>query len=1120
MKKEGSEKAEQTGGGPSFVQQAAWWRRDWGAWLQKRREPLELMNELWKRLPDYPTSLGSLAATSMRKGVPPEGKPSKQRGDDLLPLDPKGVGEVLGNVDPQLVGAVQLVVNTLNYLALGVQEVVSFPEFPAKPYTKGQIATVKMLGDRVATMGRSEECCPNFDEAGLQLATAKFDYMGEPIMPMEDLIADKVIAAWPKIGEAAVQDAVDLVPPALREVLLDPERALKPLHEWPSVPPSSRVRASDEEWSKIVAAGAARGLMVGIAPEEVFRTTDGHPVLNGAGAVKKLKSVGGETKELQRFISNLIPSNLFQNRLDGDDRLLPYLGQLTLLEQGPEEEWLVDSEDFTSCFNLFRLPPCWRKYMAFGKEVDASIFGGPPGKKVFPAMNVLPMGWLSSVAVIQSIVRTLVFVEAGVPYSSEVAKTRELPDDDDLTVIYLDSFDELRRIDSGCREVLENEASERHKSFLRVCEKRGLPLNAGKRLVAATRGSLQGGELDGRKGFYKLAEDKQRSLIGLGASLLAKDKWREFDVRHFVGKATFGMCFRRPLFAIFQNIFDELTRPGGEALFEPRNAAFIEVVMVISVTPLMCTNLRAEIDPEISVTDASPSGGGAAVATQFRRMPETEEHDGRDCFECGASINPQYRYPCPSGCGVALCSLKCTWAHRDPTHPAEKDCLRRLWHLPRFGERFAGRRAPLTHAIALQGGLEVQLPYDIHYGNDMFTDRGREELQNLCSDPQLVSEHWAPECRLFSKARGRPITLRDGTVIKGPQPVRDRAHVMGFPWLSGEMKSRLRQSNNMALKALKRGEGAQRQHLYWTLEHPYGSWLWEFTIIKRLEEQAAFDHAVGSHCCWGGTREKWYSFFGNLPTLPQFLHKDCPGHAGLQGYEVEQREDGTLHYPTEEEAEYPWELCVAYAQALKAQLQADGVFERVHFEERAKWYQAELEQSTARLAAPEVAPAAAAILARWESSMLPGHEKQHLKNLLRSATYRGSDVRLFAELSEEDSKAWHELPYPALRWEWKTVMSYPWKQEGHINELEMNAVAVFLKRRSRTYHRRGQRFFHVLDSMVSRGALAKGRSSSKRLNRVLRRCTAYLLAQDNYLLPLWSVSRWNFSDRASRAYEA
>ena len=113
----------------------------------------------------------------------------------------------------------------------------------------------------------------------------------------------------------------------------------------------------------------------------------------------KYKKVGGETKRLQRFISNFIPTNAFQGRLTGDDHLLPYLGQVTLLQQGPEEIWALDAEDFTSCFNLFKLLPCWLKYMCFGKLVNARAFGGSSEKMVYLAMRVLPMGF-SSVAVI------------------------------------------------------------------------------------------------------------------------------------------------------------------------------------------------------------------------------------------------------------------------------------------------------------------------------------------------------------------------------------------------------------------------------------------------------------------------------------------------------------------------------------------------------------------------------------------------------------------------------------------------------------------------------------------------------------------------------------------------
>ena len=99
----------------------------------------------------------------------------------------------------------------------------------------------------------------------------------------------------------------------------------------------------------------------------------------------------------------------------------------------------------------------------------------------------------------------------------------------------------------------------------------------------------------------------------------------------------------------------------------------------------------------------------------------------------------------------------------------------------------------------------------------------------------------------------------------------------------------------MALKALKRGEQVKQTGMprHWTLEHPYPSWVWDFTLVQTLR--------------WQGTRSGIQLLFWGVPDrngIPSWrparrsgsslrcLHiKDC-----LAGY-----------YPTEEEAEYPWE---------------------------------------------------------------------------------------------------------------------------------------------------------------------------------------------------------------------
>lgn len=207
-----------------------------------------------------------------------------------------------------------------------------------------------------------------------------------------------------------------------------------------------------------------------------------------------VKKVGGEERRLQRFISNLVPANSYQR--PGDDIHFPYLGQMAMFSLEQDEELLVDSEDLTSCYNLFALPQAWVSFMAFGKAVDSSVFGLAPGEPMYPAMAVIPMGWLSSVLLTQAIVRHLVFDLSGVPRDTEVRKTAEFPAGDRVSVISK-SFHELRKVSRGCRAVLEGQMSEYHQAFKATCNRLGLPLNEGKRVVAATEGALQGGEIEG-----------------------------------------------------------------------------------------------------------------------------------------------------------------------------------------------------------------------------------------------------------------------------------------------------------------------------------------------------------------------------------------------------------------------------------------------------------------------------------------------------------------------------------------------------------------------------------------------------------------------------------------------
>eukprot|EP00435_Cladocopium_sp_Y103_P060205 s905_g22.t1 len=356
------------------------------------------------------------------------------------------------------------------------------------------------------------------------------------------------------------------------------------------------------------------------------------------------------------------------------------------------------------------------------------------------------------------------------------------------------------------------------------------------------------------------------------------------------------------------------------------------------------------------------------------------DHDGRTCTQCQRELEEGRTYPCPAGCGGGFCSLHCVDDHRDGP------CRRKIYVMPKFGERFAGPNAPLSRAVARAGGVEVQKPYDLLTGSDYFTPAGKAELDTLESDPALAAEHWGPECRLFSRARGRPVRLPDGRTVPGPPAVRDARHVMGYPWANNQTKIDLRRSNNMALRGLKRMQGPFGESRYVTLEHPYDSWLWYFSIIEELRN-AGFEFASGTYCCFGGQRTKWYALLNNSPEIQQELDRpNCPGHDNLVGYEATVDDRGRIHYATAEESEYKPEWCAAYARGLKRQL-APWI-ERGLQDGRCRKLQKELASSTARLADPAVANAVANEVIHLEGGMTRGNEAAHLREMGRNLNQR------------------------------------------------------------------------------------------------------------------------------------
>ena len=98
---------------------------------------------------------------------------------------------------------------------------------------------------------------------------------------------------------------------------------------------------------------------------------------------------------------------------------------------------------------------------------------------------------------------------------------------------------------------------------------------------------------------------------------------------------------------------------------------------------------------------------------------------------------------------------------------------------------------------------------------------------------------------------------------------------------------------------------------------------------------------------------------------------------------------------------------------------------------------------------------------------------------------------------------------------WEVVVDWAFKNESHINLLEMKSVerlVEYLVKKDLD----DMRLVSLVDSNVTRCAVAKGRSSSKALSSVLRRISSLLVAGGLYLCTPYVPTRLNVSDDPTR----
>ena len=370
------------------------------------------------------------------------------------------------------------------------------------------------------------------------------DYKGDEVQTAQFISWKSIEPALPQeVGTVKLEDVVER---GCRDYVLDFEKYLvEPGEQTHCRPP--RVMVAPEEWEGVCKGLLERGICVRIHEDEIHRI-DGELLLNGLFGVSKHEFVG--STEIMRIIMNLIPLNGICRDLAGDIATLPSWAGMTPLHLMPDEQLVISSEDVRCFFYLFQVPEAWRKYLAFNRPLPASC-SGPKAGNYYLASAVLPMGFKNSVSIAQHIHRNILkgaLSRVGsVGAESEIRKDRPFPCGDSLHRIYLDNFDELKKVNRSLAGVIEGQVSPLALGLREEYMFLGVPRHPKKSVAQSSLAEVQGALVDGVSGLVVPKPEKLLKYCQLACLLLSEGRGNQKQLQVVGGGLVYLAMFRRPL---------------------------------------------------------------------------------------------------------------------------------------------------------------------------------------------------------------------------------------------------------------------------------------------------------------------------------------------------------------------------------------------------------------------------------------------------------------------------------------------------------------------------------------------------------------------------------------------
>ena len=307
--------------------------------------------------------------------------------------------------------------------------------------------------------------------------------------------------------------------------------------------------------------------------------------INGLFGVPK---DGGKS---QRLILDARRANLHFTEPEDPD--LPHPGLLTQLEMGGQQEELyVGKLDADNFYHRLRLPEHLRTY-----------FGLPPllfeGKKVWPRLKSVPMGWSHSVAVSQAVHGEILFAEAGLDPKDEVregnSKTR-------MAVRFGRYIDDFFIFGTSKRRVCRA-----YDKVWNAFTRRKLPPKPKKCVRPAKMPVTVLGMEIHPNGRIEPDPDKMNKVLDVTSGLIKERVWNVAKLQHVLGSWNWFLLLARPVMSVLRVCYD--LSSSEKLAVKPNSEAKHELRMLMALAPLIHANIGRPTSDVMLCSDASMDGG-------------------------------------------------------------------------------------------------------------------------------------------------------------------------------------------------------------------------------------------------------------------------------------------------------------------------------------------------------------------------------------------------------------------------------------------------------------------------------------------------------------------------------